>query len=191
MSTPAPAAEPATKPAKSKKLLLIGGVLLLLLIVAGGAAAWFMSQKQALDENGEPIAAAPKAAVAPTFLPLENMVVNLADPGGERFIQVGIILELRDAKAAATVKEYMPSIRSGILMLLSQRNSDELLMREGKEKLAADIAREVGKPLGYSAPKASARNNDDEDDEDAADRRRRSTARSPVRNVHFSGFIIQ
>ena len=111
------------------------------------------------------------------------MVVNLADPGGERFLQVGIILELRDAKAAATVKEYMPSIRSGILMLLSQRNSDELLMREGKEKLALDIAREVGKPLGVSASKASARNNDDEDDEDAADRKRRSAARSPVRNM--------
>ena len=190
MATSPPATDAAPPPAKSKKLLIIGGVVVLLLVIVGAAAMFLLSGRGAADEDGEGQASSSAPAAAPTFLPLENMVVNLADPGGERFIQVGIILELRDAKAAATVKEYMPSIRSGILMLLSQRNSDELLMREGKEKLALDIAREVAKPLGYSAPKASARN-DDEDDEDAADRKRRSASRSPVRNVHFSGFIIQ
>lgn len=188
MATTSSAADAAPKPAKSKKLLIIGAVVTLLLVIAGVAAVLLMSSRAGAEEDGAQSSA---PAAAPTFLPLENMVVNLADPGGERFLQVGIILELRDAKAAATVKEYMPSIRSGILMLLSQRNSDELLMREGKEKLALDIAREVGKPLGVSASKASARNNDDEDDEDAVDRKRRSAARSPVRNVHFSGFIIQ
>ena len=191
MATSPPAADAAPPPAKSKKLLIIGGVVALLLAIVGVAAVFLLSGRGAVDEDGEGQTSSSAPAAAPTFLPLENMVVNLADPGGERFIQVGIILELRDAKAAATVKEYMPSIRSGILMLLSQRNSDELLMREGKEKLATDIAREVAKPLGFSAPKASARNNDDEDDEDAADRKRRSAARNPVRNVHFSGFIIQ
>ncbi len=191
MATTPPAADAAPQPAKSKKLLIIGAVVALLLVIAGVAAVLLMSSRAGAEEDGqEDGVQSSTPAAAPTFLPLENMVVNLADPGGERFIQVGIILELRDAKAAATVKEYMPSIRSGILMLLSQRNSDELLMREGKEKLATDIAREVAKPLGFSAPKASVRNND-EDDEDAADRKRRSAARNPVRNVHFSGFIIQ
>ena len=192
MATTPPAADAAPQPAKSKKLLIIGAVVALLLVIAGVAAVLLMSSRAGAEEDGQEDGVQSSApAAAPTFLPLENMVVNLADPGGERFLQVGIILELRDAKAAATVKEYMPSIRSGILLLLSQRHSDELLMREGKEKLATDIAREVAKPLGFSAPKASARNNDDEDDEDAADRKRRSAARNPVRNVHFSGFIIQ
>ena len=194
MATSTPAADAAApKPAKSKKLLIIGAVVVLLLVIAGAAAAWVISSRGAADEDGQDSDAKSSApAAAPTFLPLETMVVNLADPGGERFVQVGITLELRDAKTADTVKQYMPSIRSGILMLLSQRTSDELLMREGKEKLSLDIAREVARPLGFTPPKASAaRNNDDEDEEDGAARKRRKDAKNPVRNVHFSGFIIQ
>lgn len=192
MSTTATAAESAPKPAKSKKLLIIGAVVVLLLVIAGAAAAWVLSNRHAADEDGQETEARSSSPLAaPTFLPLETMVVNLADPGGERFVQVGITLELRDTKTADTVKQYMPSIRSGILMLLSQRNSDELLMREGKEKLAADIAREVARPLGFTPAKAAAAREDEDEDDDGAPRKRRRDARSPVRNVHFSGFIIQ
>ena len=189
---PAAAADAAPKPAKKKKLIIIIGAVVLLLVMAGGAAVWVMASRKALDEDGQEVEAKSSAVAAvPTFLPMENMVVNLADPGGERFAQVGITLELRDAKTAETVKQYMPSIRSGILLLLSQRHSDELLTREGKEKLATDIAREVAKPLGISIPKASAARNEDEDEEEAAARQRRREAKNPVRKVHFSGFIIQ
>lgn len=196
MSTNATAAESAPKPAKSKKLLIIGAVVILLLVIAGGAAAWVMFSRQALDEEGgESGAKAAAPAAAPTFLPMETMVVNLADPGGERFAQIGITLELQDAKTADTVKQYMPSIRSGILMLVSQRNSDELLMIEGKEKLAADIAREVARPLGFTPAKAAAPRVDVDEADDGYDeevaRKRRREAKNPVRRVHFSGFIIQ
>ena len=187
----AAAADAAPKPAKKKKLIIIAAVVVLLLVIAGGAAAWVLSSRQALDEDGnEAEAKSTSSSAAPTFLPLENMVVNLADPGGERFVQVGITLELRAAKTADSVKQYMPSIRSGILLLLSQRHSDELLMREGKEKLAIDIAREVARPLGFSVSKAVVRD-EDEDEEEAAARQRRKEAKNPVRKVHFSGFIIQ
>jgi len=122
------------------------------------------------------------------------MVVNLADPGGDRFAQVGITLELADAKTAEQVKAYMPSIRSGVLLLLSQRTTDELLTREGKEKLALDVRREVSRPLGYTVPKPrkrpASRNPDDEDDEDDEPRRPRVDD-NPVRQVLFSSFIIQ
>ena len=57
--------------------------------------------------------------------------------------QVGVTLELSDAKAPDKVKVYMPAIRSGVLMLISQRTAEELLLREGKEKLAADILEEA------------------------------------------------
>lgn len=190
MSTPA--TEAAQPPAKSKKLLIIG-IVVVLLVVMGAAAAWFLSSRNnALDEDGEPRAAAAAATVAPTFLPMETMVVNLADPGGERFAQIGITLELTDDKTADKIKQYMPSIRSSILLLVSQRTSDELLGVEGKEKLASDIAREVAKPLGSGAAPARSQRASAEDDEDGeAAPRRRKAAPSPVRKVHFSGFIIQ
>ena len=95
----------AAPPAKSKKLIVIVAALVVLLLV-GGAAAWMLlANRHAGDEDGAPARAAQGSApkTPPTFLPLDNMVVNLADPGGDRFAQVGITLELADGKAADTV----------------------------------------------------------------------------------------
>lgn len=191
MSTSATAAEAAKPPAKSKKLLIIG-LVVVLLVVIGGGAAWFMSKRHAADEGGEESATrAAAATVIPTFLPMETMVVNLADAGGERFAQIGITLELADEKTAEKIKQYMPSIRSSILLLVSQRTSDELLVVEGKEKLAADIAREVSRPLGFGPVARDKRAAADADEDEDAPVKRRKAAPSPVRKVHFSGFIIQ
>ncbi|RQO80464.1 flagellar basal body protein FliL [Acidovorax sp. FJL06] len=181
-------------------LIIIIGVVVAVLVIGGGAAAWFLSNRSHGDEEeGGGAAHAPRKEapkVAPTFLAMENMVVNLADPGGDRFAQIGITLELEDAKTAEQVKLYLPTIRSGILMLVSQRTSTELLLREGKEKLATDIRREVSRPLGYSVPterdRERARAADAEQDGDAEDRpARKRTERNPVLRVLFSNFIIQ
>jgi flagellar FliL protein len=184
---------PVAAPAKSKMMLIIIGVVVAVLVIGGGITAWLISSRSHVeDEEGGGPARKEAAKVAPTFLPMENMVVNLADPGGDRFAQIGITLELEDAKTADQVKMYLPSIRSGILMLVSQRTAAELLQREGKEKLASDILREVSRPLGYSVATERARPAAAEQDEDADERpARRRVERNPVRRVLFSSFIIQ
>ncbi|MFT4241173.1 MAG: flagellar basal body-associated FliL family protein [Acidovorax sp.] len=188
----------AATPHKGKKMLvIIIGVVLALLVVGGGAAWFLISRSHAEDDADAPAARKETAKVAPTFLPMENMVVNLADPGGERFAQIGITLELDDAKTAEQVKQYLPAIRSGILMLISLRTSSEMLQREGKEKLANDILREVSRPLGYSVPterereraRSAARQEEGADEE--TERPRRRAEHNPVRRVLFSSFIIQ
>ena len=191
--------EPTAAPAKakSKKLIIIVAALAVLL-VAGGAAAWMLLAKRGAGDEED--AAAPKAQAAspktpPTFLPMENMVVNLADPGGDRFAQVGITLELADAKTGELVKSFMPSIRSNVLLLVSQRSTEELLTREGKEKLAVDIRREVSRPLGFTVPKPRKRpvqrDPEDEEEDDEVAPRRAKADNNPVRQVLFSSFIIQ
>jgi flagellar FliL protein len=190
----APAAAEEVKPAKpkSKKMLMIVGLAVLVLALGGGGAWYFMQKNAHQDEaDGEeaPAAAAAhaKAKTPPTFLPLENMVVNLADPGGERMAQIGITIELSDAHAADQVKVYLPAIRSGILMLISQRTSVDLLQREGKEKLAEDIKAEVARPLGFG---------DDAHAEKPAKKgagkvKKAAAEANPVQNVLFSSFIVQ
>ena len=183
---PAAAAAPAKEPAKSK-LVLIGAIVVVLIVLAAAAFLFLNSRNQDSEEHAN----APAAVVVPTFLPLENMVVNLADPGGDRFVQLGITLELQDDKTAGVVKQYLPSIRSGVLMLVSQRSSEELLAREGKEKLAADIREEVSRPLGLGAaakPRAEA---DEESAYEEERPRRRQQQQNAVRRVLFSSFIIQ
>ena len=182
MSANPNAAPVAPAPAKSKKLIVIVAIVAVLAIVAAAAYVLMMQRQHSSGEGDEEASA--KTSV-PTFLPLDNMVANLADPGGDRFVQLGITLELNDEKTASTVKQYLPSIRNGILLLVSQHTADELLAREGKEKLAADILAEVSAPLGFGNAKKRAR------DEDAEEDSPRASRKSPVRRVLFSSFIIQ
>lgn len=169
---------------KGKKLLfVIIGVVVL--AIAGAAAALFILKKNAAEddhEEDEPVAqvkhADPKSA--PTFLPLENMVVNLADAGGNRYIQIGLTLQLQDSATGDAVKAYMPSIRSQILVLLSKRTGDEVLSAEGKDKLGKDIIAAVSGVMGYAV----------EDPEDSGKKKRRGPA-NPVQAVLFSSFIVQ
>lgn len=186
MATKTPDAE-AAPPPKSKKLLLmvVIGVVVLALAAAGG---WmYLSKKNAAaldDEEEEEVAAVVAEPTGPpTYLPLDNMVVNLADPGGERVAQIGITLELTGVLEVEKVKAYLPTIRSDVLLLVSQRTADELLSREGKEKLAEDIlassSRHFNKPAAPAGKK----------DKKAA--AKGGANGNPVRGVLFSSFIVQ
>jgi flagellar FliL protein len=188
----ADAADGEKAPAKSKKLLIIVGALVVVLALAGVGAFIFISkQRAAHDGDGEPAASEPvKVAhvvskTPPVYLPLDSMVVNLADPGGERVAQVGITLEVIDAKASESVKAFLPTIRSGVLMLISQRTAEELLKSEGKEKLAEAILREANVPFGGSAEP------EEEETKNSKSKRRVVQIQYPVVGVLFSSFIVQ
>ena len=173
------AADDVAAPPKSKKMLLIVVLALVVLGLAAGAGWMVLSKKRASADDeeavSEPVREAPRGP--PTYLPLENMVVNLADAGGEKVAQVGVTLELADSKAPEKVKAYLPAIRNGILLLVSQRTAEELLQREGKEKLAADILTDASRHVGSEAPQGK-----------AADA---GAGENPIRGVLFSSFIVQ
>ena len=181
--------EPVKRPAKGKKMLIIIIAGVLLLALAGGLAFYLISKQRAAaleGTEGAPVAAAHVAPKGPpVYLPLDNMVVNLADPGGEKVAQVGITLQVLDAHASDSVKAYLPSIRSGILLLISQRSAEELLSQEGKQRLAKDILRETLIPFGGAAADV-APGGVKKKTVKAADQ-----AEMPVVGVLFSSFIVQ
>jgi len=184
----APEAAEGAPPKKSKKMVIIGALVAVLLL-AGGGAFWFIKQRNAAAEDGEEPAKTSKDAHAtpPAYLPMDNMVVNLADPGGDRVAQIGITLVVTDAHASDTVKAYLPTIRSGVLMLISQKTAEELLTSEGKAKLAKEILHEAAIPFGGG-----------DEDEHAAEattskKKKKAAAHAdvPVTAVLFSSFIVQ
>jgi len=178
---------PAPPKRGKKKLVLLILVLLLVLGGAGVGGVVFLQKKRmaaeaaAFAEDGEaPIEQERRREVRttpPTFLPLEPFIVNLADRDVDRFAQIGITLELEDSEAGDRLKAYMPAIRNGILMVLAHKTSQQLLGRPGKEALAAEILRESMRPLGIDAAEEIKGEVDPE--------------QRPVRQVHFSSFIIQ
>ncbi len=193
---PAAPAEGA-KPPKSKKMMIIV-LAVVVLLVGGGAGAFFMLKPKAeIAEDGAPAPAAAhvKPGPPPTFLPMDSLVVNLSDAGGDRFAQIGITLEISDTHAADLVKAFMPAIRSGILMVVSQRTTQELLQREGKEKLARDIRREVSKPLGFEVEEDEAEAEAEAEEPPATKKSKAkpktAAVHNPIERVLFSSFIVQ
>jgi flagellar FliL protein len=95
-------------------------------------------------------------------------------------------LQVEDAKTAEAMKVYMPSIRNGILMLVSQRTSESMLQMEGKEKLSTDILREVSQVMGFPVPAS-----DKVDTENSDKPAKKKRVPSPLQAVLFSSFIVQ
>jgi flagellar FliL protein len=192
----APDAGAAPRAGRKKLIIIIAAVLLLLAV--GGAAALMLLKGKAQDDEDDLDDDAPAATAsasgrkgapaAPVYLPMDVFTVNLADRDADRFAQVGITLEVPDAKASDQIKAHMPAVRNRILLAIADRTAAELSTRQGKEQLAETVRRETLRALGVPLPAAG-----ETAEEPGAQRPRRRAAEGPlpVEAVHFSNFIVQ
>jgi flagellar protein FliL len=130
-------------------------VLTLVAVIVGG----FVNAKLhplpdlQLDKDGKikaivPVAAAHgeeggpgKAAVYYAIDPA--LVVNFEDGSAVRFLQITMELMAHDQKAIDSVQKNIPLIRNNLLLLMSNRNYQSMMSREGKEKLRQEALTEV------------------------------------------------
>lgn len=180
-TAPAPAPTPAAAPAagdapppkkKKGKLLIIIVVAVVVLALLGVGAVLLLKKKGASSASAHdehPV----EAAKPPVFHPLDTFTVNLADKDRERFLQVNISLEVKDAKVADRIKAFNPAVRDRVLMLLSSQTADQLSSIEGKEKLARQIASAINRVIAAELPSDTPR------------------AEMPVIAAHFSSFVVQ
>jgi flagellar FliL protein len=84
---------------------------------------------------------AAKAAVYYAIDP--PLVVNFEDGSVVRFLQISMEVMARDQKAIDSVQKNIPLIRNNLLLLMSNRNYQALMSREGKEKLREEALAEV------------------------------------------------
>jgi flagellar FliL protein len=144
--TPAPS-DPAAPAKKSRGKLIPIVVAVLVLGGAGGGAYWyFVARPAALAASGGEAVHA-EAAPEPTgVVTLEPFVVNLADPGGTRFLRVSLALVVKSEEEAAELGEnpvVTGRIRSSLIELLAQQTSSVLVTPEGKAALKKAITAEV------------------------------------------------
>jgi len=195
-------AEDAPKAKGGKKKLIVIG-LAAVLALGGGGAAWFFLGRGEHDEAAAEAKAAEKRKASTGFVTLENFVVNLADTESDRFVQVGVVLEVEGKDAQQKVSDRMPALRNQILLLISSKVAKDLTSREGKETLANEIALVSGQQLGWTTPDEQGDDGDDEPppakskDVKAkakpakAPKPKPPPAPNPVVQVHFASFIVQ
>lgn len=174
----------AAKPKKKGKMLLfiiIGAVVGLLLI--GGGAMVLMKKKPADEGDGAEAAHETKKdhAQPPVYVKLEMFTTNLAPEESQQaannFLQVMVELKVQDAPTGETIKQFTPSIRNGILRLLSSKKASEIGAIEGRDKLAGEIRETVNGIIDPSSKKSA--------------KGKAAEAEGPVEEVLFTTFIIQ
>lgn len=184
-ATPASAPEPA----KGKK----GGILPLLLsalVAAGGAGGgvYFMTQSKstgaaahgesaeagdqghggASEHGGSEHGGGSAPDGAAQYLPLSPpIVVNLNDEVTMRYLQVDVELMSRSAAGIDAATLHMPRIRNTLMMLFTQQRFDDIVTREGKEKLQKEALEAVQAVL------------------------REETGKSRIDALYFTNFVMQ
>ncbi len=158
-----PEAAPQPEKGKKRKLLIIGAIVAVLAL--GGGGAFFFMRKPPADDTaaeekatGKPEEKTPHKAKekgphkAMLYVPMETFTVNLRHGDQERYLQVTINLEVVDSVIGDAIKQQMPSMRNRVLLLLSSQDAENLMTREGKEKLSSEITAELRKTLDGAGP---------------------------------------
>lgn len=123
-------------------------VILPLLITSGTVTGLYVAgvfgggDTQATSEDGESTDASQdgeedKGTEGPAlYISLDPpFVVNFADSGNARFLQITVEVMTRDPKVEEHVKRHMPAIRNNLVMLFSSQTTESVSSLEGKEAL--------------------------------------------------------
>ena len=115
-------------------------------VVVLGAAFIMVQKASAKQKAGAEVKKVEKGPV----MSLDEFLVNLSDPGSDHFLKVTVGLELDKAKGktAEGLKEQTPAIRDAVLTALSSQSRDQVTPIKGREKLKADIKKNVNAALG-------------------------------------------
>jgi len=137
------------KPKSKKKMVFM--VVLAFALIAGGVGAWFAFFKKNSSEETTSAPTKPAAPVGPpVFVVLDPFTVNLQPDG--QFLQASFTLQVENAEASQTLKNYLPQVLSRLLMLLSSSQANELSTPEGKKKLLEEIIENVQQPFAEGLP---------------------------------------
>ncbi|MDX6020003.1 flagellar basal body-associated protein FliL [Scandinavium sp. V105_16] len=133
---------------KSKRSIWIP--LLVLVTLAACATAgysyWRLQQHPTADAKKE-VPPPP----APVFWALDTFTVNLGD--ADRVLYVGITLRLKDEATRTRLNEYLPEVRSRLLLLFSRQDASKLATDTGKQDLVNAIKQTLAPPLVAGQPK--------------------------------------
>ena len=161
------------------KIVIIAVVASLILsgAMVGGAMMFMGGDAEATAATeGEEVAeeeAEEKKLGPPQYHSMDpKFVISFSDQRRARFMQFSLQLMTRDNEVMKMLDAHMPAIRSSLLMLFGSQKYEDMITREGKQKLLKDIVEDVNATL--------AKLSEDEDGETGV-----------VNEAYFDSFVIQ
>jgi flagellar protein FliL len=152
---PAPTALPKSSPGVIT-ISIVAFVMSLLAVIAGGYVNAMLHPMPDLKMGKDGLITAVLPGAAPgkegatgeaktaVYYAIDPpLVVNFEDGSVVRFLQITMEIMAHDQKTLESVQRNLPVIRNNLLLLMSNRNYQSLMSREGKEKLRGEALEEV------------------------------------------------
>ena len=132
---------------KSKRSLWIPILVFITLAACASAGySYWHSHQVAADDKAQQ-----RVVPSPVFYALDTFTVNLGD--ADRVLYVGITLRLKDEATRSRLNDYLPEVRSRLLLLFSRQDASALATDVGKQKLVDAIKQTLATPLVNGQPK--------------------------------------
>ena len=134
----------------SKKLIIILSAVIFLMVVMMGGIFFMMWSKVSKMEGqlvpeAEPEQVAVEEAEPPVkpIFPLKSFIVNLAGENGKRYLKIKMDLEITSEELNDDIRQRIPQIRDGIMMILTSKRYEDVKDTAGKIALRQDIQKQV------------------------------------------------
>ncbi|MFB9086679.1 flagellar basal body-associated protein FliL [Erwinia tracheiphila] len=129
-------------------------LILLVLVIAGSVGGYFVWRMMKAPTDTAQATKPAEPPPAPVFFALDTFTVNLINPDNDpdRVLYVGFTLRLPDEDTRRRMNDYLPEVRSRLLLLLSRQNAATLGNDQGKQDLVNQIKTVLAPPLVPGQP---------------------------------------
>ncbi len=141
-------------PSARKQLKWKVAVAIIILAAAASVGGYYWWQHRLPDVLTSKLHSTP-VPPSPIFLPLDTFTVNLVNPTNDpdRVLYIGLTLRLPDNATHKELTDFLPTVRSRLLLLLSRQNADALANDQGKQQLVVQIKQVLSEPLVSGQPR--------------------------------------
>jgi flagellar FliL protein len=124
-------------------IVLSGGIAGGMIFVFGGDDKEAAIEEEGDDEEVESVSTEP-----PIYHSMDpKFVVSFNDQKKARFMQFSLEVMTRDRDVIEDIKQHSPAVRSNLLLLIDNQNSEKMSTREGKEQLLVEITSDINQTL--------------------------------------------
>jgi flagellar FliL protein len=133
----------------NKLVVILVGLLFILVLGLGGGMIMIWTKLSAVgavvappvdEKNAEK----PKAEEIGKIVSMDTFIVNLADPGGNRYLRLTMDLEVVGGKPAEEeMAKRVPQLRDAILMILPTKRYADICTTEGKTAIREELTSAV------------------------------------------------
>ena len=121
-------------------------IIILVVIVAALGGGGFFAYKKFFHKPADQAAHEAKP-VEKVIAEMDTFLVNLADPGGRRYLKAAMKLEVNNPLVLPEIEKKNAELKDAILMVLSSKEYEDVSSSEGKTSLKQEIMAEVNRIL--------------------------------------------